>query len=100
MFRWLAGKGAKARDVERVMTDIAPESWRQAMMRLPFLADAGACTLELLRIAGGEGGHAAHRPALWDGAQTFAGSWLAHAGLLLPPLKAESVAIFHAKVRA
>ena len=38
MFRWLAGKGAKARDVERVMTDIAPESWRQAMMRLPFLA--------------------------------------------------------------
>ena len=73
---------------------------RPQPLRLPFLADAGACTLELLRIAGGEGGHAAHRPALWDGAQTFAGSWLAHAGLLLPPLKAESVAIFHAKVRA
>ncbi len=71
---------------------------RPQPLRLPFLADAGACTIELLRIAGGEGGHAAHRPALWDGVQTLAGSWLAHAGLPLPPLKAESVAIFHGKV--
>lgn len=74
---------------------------RPQPLRLPFLADAGACTIELLRIAGGEGGHAAHRPALWDGgAQVFSGSWLAHAGLPLPPLKAESAAIFHVKVAA
>lgn len=37
MFKWLAGKGANARAVERVLTDIAPERWRQAMERLPFL---------------------------------------------------------------
>lgn len=74
---------------------------RPQPLLLPFLVDAPRCAIELLRIAGGEGGHAAHRPPLWDGgAQTFAGSWLAHAGLPLPPLKAESVAIFHVKVQA
>lgn len=72
---------------------------RPQPLRLPFLAEAAHCEIELLRIAGGEGGHAAHRPPLWDNAQTFAGSWLAHAGLPLPPLKAESVAILHVKVQ-
>ncbi|MEN9683103.1 MAG: hypothetical protein RLZZ427_854 [Pseudomonadota bacterium] len=72
---------------------------RPQPLRLPFLADAGACAVKLLRIAGGEGGHAAHLPPLWaDGAQTFTGSWLAHAGLPLPPLKAECMAIFHVQV--
>ena len=70
---------------------------RPQPLRLPFLADAKSCTIELLRIAGGERGHAAHRPALYDAAQVFSGSWLAHAGLPLPPLKGESVAIFHGK---
>lgn len=73
---------------------------RPPPLRLPFLADAGPCTVELLRIASGAAGHAAHRPPLWEAPQTFAGSWLAHAGLPLPPLKAESVAIFHVRAAA
>jgi len=95
---------AQGRDDEFLLFALrsAPAQDRRPQpLRLPFLADAGACTIELLRIAGGEGGHAAHRPVLWDGgAQAFSGSWLAHAGLPLPPLKAESVAIFHVKVAA
>lgn len=94
---------AQGRDDEFLLFALrsAPAQDRRPQpLRLPFLADAGACSIELLRIAGGEGGHAAHRPALWDGAQTFSGSWLAHAGLPLPPLKAESVAIFHVKAAA
>ncbi len=93
---------AQGRDDEFLLFALrsAPAQDRRPQpLRLPFLAEAGACQVELLRIAGGEGGHAAHRPALWDGgAQTFSGSWLAHAGLPLPPLKAESAAIFHVKV--
>ena len=80
---------------------VAPQKNRRPQpLRLPFVADAKSCTIELLRIAGGERGHAAHRPALYDAAQVFSGSWLAHAGLPLPPLKAESVAIFHGKAAA
>lgn len=70
---------------------------RPQPLRLPFVADAAACSIELLRIGGGQRGHAAHRPALFDGPQNWSGSWLANAGLPLPPLKAESVAIFHGK---
>ena len=73
---------------------------RPQPLRLPFLADAGQCTVELLRIGGGLSGHAAHRPALFDSPRSWSGSWLAGAGLPLPPLKAESVAIFHGKVAA
>ena len=73
---------------------------RPQPLRLPFLADAGQCTVELLRISGGLSGHAAHRPALFDSPRSWSGSWLAGAGLPLPPLKAESVAIFHGKVAA
>jgi alpha-galactosidase len=77
---------------------VAPQRNRRPQpLRLPFLADAGTCTIELLRIAGGQHGHAAHRPALYDAAQAFSGSWLTHAGLPLPPMKGESVAIFHGK---
>ncbi|MBS0481283.1 MAG: alpha-galactosidase [Proteobacteria bacterium] len=70
---------------------------RPQPLRLPFLASAGAVELDLLRIAGGDGGHAAHRPALWQGTARFTGSWLAQAGLPLPPLKAETVAIFRGR---
>ncbi|MEQ1639713.1 MAG: alpha-galactosidase [Novosphingobium sp.] len=70
---------------------------RPQPLLLPFLADWPSCEIELLRIAGGETGHAAHRPALYDTPQCCTGSWLAHAGLPLPPLKAESVAIFHGR---
>lgn len=73
---------------------------RPQPLRLPFLADAAACTFELLRIAGGEHGHAAHSAPLFAAPVRLAGSWLARAGLPLPPLKAESVAIFHGKVQA
>lgn len=73
---------------------------RPQPLRLPFLQHAGAMRVELLRIGGGTKGHAPHRPALYDGSHTFDGSWLAHAGLPLPPLKAESVAIFHGKAVA
>lgn len=73
---------------------------RPQPLRLPFMGQSGACTVELLRIGGGAKGHAAHRPALYDGPHTYNGSWLAHAGLPLPPLKAESVAIFHGKAAA
>lgn len=71
---------------------------------LPFLADAARCDLQLLRIGGGEGGWsippAALFPAMQAAPQRFTGSWLAHAGLPLPALKAESVAIFHGRVSA
>ena len=68
---------------------------RPQPLRLPFLVQAGSCEIELLRIAGGAAGHAAHRLPLFDAPARFTGSWLAHAGLPLSPLKAESVAIFH-----
>ena len=74
-----------------------PLDRRPQPLRLPFLAEASATDLQLLRIGGGTRGYAAHRPALWDRPQRFTGSWLAQAGLPLPPLKAESVAIFHGR---
>jgi alpha-galactosidase len=73
---------------------------RPQPLRLPFLADTARCSFELLRIGGGQRGQAAHRPALYDGPRDWSGSWLAAAGLPLPPLMAESVAIFHGKVAA
>ena len=74
-----------------------PLDRRPQPLRLPFLAEASAADLQLLRIGGGRRGYAAHRPVLWDHPQRFTGSWLAQAGLPLPPLKAESVAIFHGR---
>ena len=74
-----------------------PLDRRPQPLRLPFLAQEAALDLELLRFGGGGRGYAAHRPALWEDNQRFTGSWLAAAGLPLPPLKAESVAIFHGR---
>ena len=74
-----------------------PRDRRPQPLRLPHLAGAASVELELLRIGGGSRGYAAHRPALWQAKQCFTGSWLANAGLPLPPLKAESVAIFHGR---
>ncbi len=77
---------------------------RPQPLQLPFLAEAAHCEVTLLRIAGGDHGHAAQAAPLYDAmrgtAQNFTGSWLAHVGLPLPPLKAETVAIFHLKVAA
>ena len=79
-----------------------PLDRRPQPLRLPFLAEAGDVALQLLRIGGGTRGYAMHSAALFDAMrgdpQRFTGSWLAHAGLSLPPLKAESVAIFHGEV--
>jgi alpha-galactosidase len=74
-----------------------PLDRRPQPLRLPFLVGQGNVSVRLLGIAGGLAGHAAPVPALWQAADPvgFAGDWLARAGLPLPPLKAESVAIFH-----
>ena len=74
-----------------------PLDRRPQPLQLPFLAEAMATELQLLRIGGGTRGYAAHRPALWDRPQRFTGSWLAQAGLPLPPLTAESVASFRGR---
>ncbi|WP_310534063.1 alpha-galactosidase [Novosphingobium sp.] len=73
---------------------------RPQPLKLPFLAHAARCELELLRIASGRQQHASPLPELWQKGASFSGSWLAHAGLPMPPLGAETVAIFHAKVQA
>ena len=77
---------------------------RPQPLTLPFLAPAEHCDVRMLRIAGGTGGHAAHLSALHramlDQPVRRSGSWLAQAGLPLPPLKAESVAIFHGRIAA
>ncbi len=75
---------------------------RPQPLQLPFLGNTGDCEVTLLRIAGGERGHAMQSAPLFEAMrempQNFTGSWLAHAGLPLPPLKAETIAIFHLKV--
>ncbi|MCW1401894.1 alpha-galactosidase [Novosphingobium sp. MW5] len=71
---------------------------RPQPLKLPFLAGAGRCDLDLLRIASGSQQHAIPLPELWQQTASFSGSWLAHAGLPMPPLGAETAAIFHVKV--
>ncbi|MCB5362622.1 zinc-dependent peptidase [Pusillimonas sp. CC-YST705] len=63
MFRWLAGKGAKARAVERVLADIAPQAWQLAIQRLPFLAALTPAEIQALQ----------HRAAWLLASKTFTG---------------------------
>ena len=70
---------------------------RPQPLKLPFLAGVESCTFELLRIASGNQQHAIPLPDLWRSSATFTGSWLAHAGLPMPPLGAETAAIFHVR---
>lgn len=70
---------------------------RPQPLKLPFLVDSKSCTLDLLRIASGNQQHAIPVPDLWQRSATFTGSWLAHAGMPMPPLGAETVAIFHCR---
>jgi alpha-galactosidase len=81
-----------------------PGDRRPQPLPLPFASDAGTWDVQLLRIAGGEGGHAAHSTPLFDEMTarpcSFPASWLTHAGLPLPPSKAETVTIFHLRKRA
>ena len=78
-----------------------PQDRRPQPLRLPFAASTPAIDLQLLRIGGGERGYRAATAPLFAAQraapQRFTGSWLAGAGLPLPPLKAESVAIFHGR---
>lgn len=71
---------------------------RPQPLKLPFLAGVQSCTFELLRIACGSQQHAISLPDLWQAEASFTGSWLAHAGLPMPPLGAETVAIFLGRV--
>jgi alpha-galactosidase len=79
-----------------------PQDRRPQPVRLPFLRGTAACAVTLLRVAGGNAGYAANEALLHAAMralpQRFTGSWLAEAGLPLPPLKAESVVIFHGKI--
>ena len=74
-----------------------PQDRRPRPLALPFLAGHGPLAVRMLGVAGGLAGHAAPVPDLWsaDAPAVFDGDWLAHAGLPLPPLRAESVAVFH-----
>jgi len=81
-----------------------PADRRPQPLLLPFCGTAGHWDVKLLRIAGGEGGHAAHSAPLFDAMREeprqFTASWLSRAGLPLPPGKAETVTIFHMRKRA
>lgn len=80
-----------------------PLDRRPQPLKLPFLADRTEVDVQLLRIGGGRRGHAMASAPLFEAMQAapqrFTGSWLAASGLPLPPLKAESVAIFHARAQ-
>jgi alpha-galactosidase len=76
---------------------------RAQPLRLPFLRDCDEVGVQLLRIGGGQRGHAMNSAPLFEAMraapQAFTGTWLANAGLPMPPLKAESVAVFHGTAR-
>lgn len=77
-----------------------PLDRRPQPLRLPFLADSGLVALRLLRTAGGAIGPGAPLfDRLRQAPQTFTGSWLAHAGLPMPPLPGESAILFHGAAR-
>ena len=87
------------------LTRVAPALDRRPQpLALPFLTNMPAIDLQLLRIGGGERGYPAASAPLYEAMRAaphrFSGSWLAAAGLPLPPLKAESVAIFHGRTGA
>ena len=76
-----------------------PQDRRPQPLALPFLGNAGPIHARLLARAGNTPHKGFGEPALLaqlSGAGvTFPADWLAHAGLPLPPLLAESVAVFH-----
>lgn len=76
-----------------------PLDRRPQPVPLAFLAGKGDARVRLLRLAGGEGAHQLPRAEVFgrmrEAPVAFGRNWLAHAGLPLPAMKAESVAIFH-----
>lgn len=100
---WQAA-GSSAEFLLFVIRTAEPLDRRPQPLPLPFLDNVGQCQVTLLRTAGGLTSHAAASAPLFDRMraepQFFTASWLAQAGLPLPPLNAESVAIFHLMTRA
>ncbi|MGV3511773.1 MAG: alpha-galactosidase [Novosphingobium sp.] len=93
---------AQGRDDELLLFVIRsepPADRRPHPIVLPFCGETGAWEVKLLGIAGDEGGHAAHSAPFFDAMmsapQGLPSNWLCHAGLPLPPAKAETVTIFH-----
>ena len=85
-----------------LVTRIAPPQDRRPQpLLLPFLAGAGPVHARLLARAGTLPHKGFGEPELLTQLSgegvTFPANWLAHAGLSLPPLLAESVAVFHLK---
>jgi alpha-galactosidase len=84
------------------VTRIAPPQDRRPQpLALPFLAGAGPVHIRLAARAGTTPHRGFGEPALLaqlsgEGIR-FPADWLAHAGLPLPPLLADSVAVFHLK---
>ena len=81
-------------DLILLVTRVAPASHRRPQpIRLPMLAGVPALTAHLEMDDEGT-----DLPPLFarmrDGGATFVGDWLAEAGLPIPPMRAESVAIF------
>ncbi|MDP3551394.1 MAG: alpha-galactosidase [Novosphingobium sp.] len=87
-----------------IIRNAPPQDRRPQPLLLPFAGRDGAWDVQLLRIAGGQGGHAAHSAPLFDAMkaapQVFAADWLCANGLPLPPGKAETVTLFHLRKRA
>lgn len=81
-----------------VIRNEPPQDRRPQPLPLPFL-QAGMWDVSLLRIAGGDAGHAAHSAPLFDAMKTapvaLDAGWLRANGLPLPPAKAETVILFH-----
>lgn len=80
------------------VTRVAPTTQRfPATVRLPMMAGTGPVRVRLLDLAGAAGHPAPQAPgydALVGAGWTLDGDWLAQAGLPLPAMPAESVALF------
>lgn len=73
---------------------------RPQPLPLPFLDGPGLAHVQLLRLAGGEESHPPAAPVferMRKEGISLDRSWLAHAGLPLPPTKAETVHIYHVR---
>lgn len=85
-------------DLVLLVTRVAPASHRRPQpVRLPMLADVTAVTVQLDALVETPHGITGEPPLLARmraGGVAFAGDWLAAAGLPMPPMHAESVAIF------
>ena len=84
-----------------VVRTAPPLDRRPQPLPLPFVAAQAGIDIQLLRIGGGQPAIPAGSAPLFEeihaAPQRFSGSWLAAAGLPLPPLGAGSVAIFHGR---